>query len=148
MPNGGAIPPIEPDELLYRRIQAAHYDAAKSEYPEFLAFRPNEHDLDGLSLSRAKMMSPKAVALGRARPGSQYYAAAIQVSAITGLNLSLVTDDKRPLLSGEVANPAHVVIPELNAAVRRDATTAALAQKLSRKIVLPVYGPFSLDDTP
>ncbi len=144
MPNGGEIPPLDPAESLYRRVQEKDFDPAKSPYPEHLAFRPNEHDTDGISLFRERMTEAKGIALARAKPGKRYYVAEIPVSEFHRLGLTVATDDLRPPTVSDPIDPTHVVIPELNAATRREDRTRDLAQQLARSPLLKMHGPYSL----
>ena len=68
-------PPIEDDELLYRRILdgTGKYDPDNQEFPvSGKAFRPNRLDTTGLSFSRSKFTTPEEEA-GRGAEGKNYY---------------------------------------------------------------------------
>jgi hypothetical protein len=95
------------DRYVFRLIPKAWYKADRPIPFEWLAFKPNDDDDDGVSVYRAELITPGQLdALGR-KPGT-YYVARLSVQALRSLNLSIVST-AGPL-------PGHAVIPELRRA--------------------------------
>lgn len=112
---------VDHAETLYRRVQIKHFDSRIHAQPSLQAFRPTEHDTHGLSLFRAKYMSPEQVAAtGTSRHG--YHVAAVHAGDLVQLGLTLRPDDD---------DFAHVAIPEMNAANRRHNNTLELTQRIA-----------------
>jgi hypothetical protein len=147
MPDETPIPPIDPGELLYRRVHEFEYKPLESAFPEFSAFMPNKHDKDGLSFYRERLKKPRDVAIGpRAKSDKKYYVAVIPASALIELGLTIATDDEIPPEDGP-PDPAHATVSELNAGVKGHERTIDLAKKVSVACV-SVLGPFTLQENP
>ncbi|RLA52192.1 MAG: hypothetical protein DRR42_08200 [Gammaproteobacteria bacterium] len=99
---------ILPAELLLRRIlnRGEEIDFTLPRPVQGLAFSPNIHDSDGLSLFREKFSSPEDVARSGRNPRG-YYVAQIPASEILDLGVTLVPDPQTDTL------PGHSLIPEL-----------------------------------
>lgn len=107
--------PIAADEILFRRIPVVTgwYDANKrSLSPQ--AFRPNENDSDGLSLSRAKYCTPRQAA-ARGRRGRNYWIAPVRAQTISDMGLAV-----RPDPEPDGSDPSHACVPAMHYAVRRE----------------------------
>lgn len=98
--------PIQADEFVLRRIHRSHCNL--SLVPPILpaGFRPSKADTTGLSVYRAKYLSPVQVATVGRKPG-EYYVVRLSVETLRALNLTVVLDE---LAQGP---PGHALIPEL-----------------------------------
>jgi hypothetical protein len=106
--------PLAADEFILRRIHKNHCDVQLPRTIHFAAFRPSNEDTTGLSVYRARYISPAQVAAAGRKPG-EYYVARLPLQALYDLNLTVVPDEKAG------GPPGHAVIPELSlAAYERD----------------------------
>ena len=136
MPELGTIQPLSEQELLYRRLpmNPSYFDASARVVHE-LAFQPEWHDVDGLSVSR-ECLGPEGAAASGAM-GRSFYVATLRVSDLVGkLGLTLVAD-----------RDDHAVITELTYERRRskeDGVRDRLAHIYGQLVrsVLEVSGPF------
>lgn len=101
--------PVSVDEEVYRRIPAnSDYYVPSLPVPiQRVAFRPNERDVDGLSVFRTSFVSAQELANSGRKPGN-YYITQLSVRAIVDLGLTLVPDPQEDQL------PGHCLIPELS----------------------------------
>lgn len=98
--------PLHPDEIVYRRIPRNCLPRPKHEsIPAWVAFRPNDDDLTGLSLSREEHESIEQAAQGM--PGKRYHVARMRVRDLNEVGLSVIADEPE-------TNPGHAIIPELS----------------------------------
>jgi len=127
--------PITDDELLYRRIPAALnlYDPRREPHLRPDAFRPNQNDMTGLSVYRAKFKSVEEAAQGR--EGKSYYVAVLRTGDLRARGIEVVP---RPI----AGDPGHAEIPGLTYQNRK--TDEALEWKLllAQQLCLRVEGPF------
>lgn len=128
--------PIEPGELLFRRIPASQpwYDPLTGLIDE-QAFRPISHDVDGLSVTRSRHTTPREVA-ATGRLGKRYYVAVLSARDVieNGLRVQPTPDRAHGLID-------HCSIPALTYSVRNETAAINYARGLSRH-TLRVEGPF------
>ena len=100
--------PVSSDEYVLRRIPKTPnwYDPSDPGVIESEAFRPNDKDVDGISVFREKFTTPHKVAAAGLSPKG-YYIARLKVADIEGLGLSV-----KPVPMGGQPR-GHSVIPEL-----------------------------------
>jgi hypothetical protein len=127
--------PIADDELLYRRIPAALNLHDPTAEPSLLpdAFRPNQNDLTGLSVYRAKYKSLEAVAFGR--EGKKYYVAVLRAGDLRAKGIEVVP---RPLDD----DPGHAELPSLSYQTRKSDQVVEWKALLAQELCLRVEGPF------
>ena len=99
--------PLPPDEFILRRIHRSHCDRQLPVSILLAAFRPSKADTTGLSVYRAKDVSPAEVAATGRKPG-EYYVVRLPVRALQALNLTVVADEQPD------GPPGHALIPELS----------------------------------
>ncbi|MDP6110621.1 MAG: hypothetical protein QF437_13410 [Planctomycetota bacterium] len=104
MANGND--PVNPDEILFRRIPASTgwYRPGDSPPLEPEAFRPNKNDITGLSVFREKYISTERAAQGR--PGKSYFVAVFRAGDLIDAGMRVVP---RPLED----HPGHAEIESL-----------------------------------
>ena len=109
MSIGDGSEPIADDEIVYRRVSdtSGWYDPNSDRPVAWAAFRPNEKDLDGISVWRAKYKSPAEVAATQARPERRYF---ILVLRAARLRESGIEVKPSPQLGG----PGHATLANLN----------------------------------
>src|SRR5262249_23609773 len=103
-------PPIDPDEVLLRRIPitGGYFDPKKSPPVQPGAFRPNAGDTDGISIYRERLLSAlKLVASTKRAPGTTKVARLL-ARDLQALGVTLEPKQEE----GDL--PGHVVIPEIN----------------------------------
>ena len=135
MPPDGSEP-INDDEILYRRIPVSQdwYDPRRDERPSPEAFRPQEYDTTGISLSRnAEYKTIEAAGRGRSRKG--YYVAEVRAGELRKHGIEVVP---RP----EPDDPGHVEIPAMNYAARKSDLVEGWKVLLAEELCLSVHGPF------
>jgi len=132
---GDGTEPIEDDELLYRRVpvKPPHFDPTNDPCPTPKAFRPRKDDTTGLSLSRAKYMSPEDVA--RTGHGKEYCVAVLRAGDLRQHGIDI---DPAPLED----NKGHAVLPALTWENRKEAKQEEMQVLLAEKLCLRVEGPF------
>ena len=104
--------PILPNEWLLRRVSNQWYDSSLKSPFNRLAFRPYEHDGDGISLFREMFVSPKDISSSGGKP--PYTVVRIRASSIKGLGLKIIStpDPSQP--------PGHVSLPDLSLSERNN----------------------------
>jgi hypothetical protein len=134
MPATDGTEPIADDEFLYRRIPVSQpwYDATTG-MVDADAFRPTALDQTGLSLGRAKYLSPEGEA-AKGRDGKEFRVAVLRAADLirAGINLA-----PRPL----VGDPGHLEIPTLTYGNRKSESSRGVCLVLA-KAVHHVEGPF------
>ena len=110
--------PVSSDERVFRRIlnKLDYFNASLPRPVTSAAFRPTDHDTDGISVYRpACGAQAAAVADGPSPCG--YYVVSLRVSAILALDI----EGLRPTVEPTPDNgpiPGHAAIPELNVRLR------------------------------
>lgn len=92
------------ERYVLRLIPKAWYKANLPIPFEWLAFKPTDKDVDGVSVYQAELITPAQLAASGRKPGT-YYVVRLSVRALRSLKLMIVPTDG-PL-------PGHAVIPEL-----------------------------------
>ena len=136
MPGTDRPDPVADDELLYRRIPASQrnrFDPQVSVLPSPMAFRPNENDVTGLSLLRAKYVAIEDAACGR--PGKAYYVAILRAGDLRQAGIDVVP---RPVTN----SLGHAEIPELTYVNRKSDHAIDCQMRLAQELCLKVKGPF------
>lgn len=127
---------IASDEWLLRRIPEDRGPTHTCAQPSWLAFRPADRDVDGLSLYRELEASARQVA-GWGRQGRHYFVGRIRAGAIVELGMTLrATPDPD-------GRPGHVIIPELTHATRKRSQEEFWQHELARRcheVVGPLPG--------
>ena len=84
--------PIAHDEILYRRLPANidYYDSDSDLPVQWIAFKPNQRDSSGISVWRAKYLTPEDVARMNTRPGKSYYLVAVTAAELRRLGATVV----------------------------------------------------------
>jgi hypothetical protein len=126
--------PITEDEFLYRRIPVSQpwYDATSGRV-DADAFRPTAADQTGLSLGRAKYLSPEAEA-AKGRASKEYRVAVLRAVDLIRAGIIFAP---RPL----TGDPGHLEIPTLTYDNRKSDTARGMCLLLA-KAVDHVDGPF------
>ena len=124
--------PIEDEEYLYRRIVFKYFDPDQGEEPSPQAFHPRSYDKTGLSVFRAKYVTPEQVA--KNDRGKQYYVAVLRAGDLRAQGLDVVP---RP----EGNAPGHAELPGLTYDSRRTDAVEEAQQLLARKLCLKILGP-------
>lgn len=139
MPDGTEA--IEDDEILYRRIPVSQnwYNPGQDPPLSPEAFKPNRHDLNGISLSRGKYDSIEDV--GCEREGRKYFVAVIRAGDLTGKGIEVVPDPIKdhPGIDDDLG---HVMIPKMNYVDRKEDLCREWKNVLATELCLRVEGPF------
>ena len=112
MPTEPGHEPLDDDEVVYRRIPVnpSFYDPERDSKPSPQAFKPREDDTTGISVFRAKYVTPEEVTSNpRGRP---YYVAALRVGDLRAEGIEVLP---RPNEDG----PGHAEIPALTYETRK-----------------------------
>lgn len=127
--------PVADDELVLRLIHPSYYCADLELRIQPEAFRPTDHDQDGISVLRAAFATPaQSLLLVREDKRRIYYVVRLAVRDLRRLHLSVRPDPMEEVVG-------HAVIPELNTADYRANKTAwklvqrELAELASRDLV-------------
>jgi hypothetical protein len=129
--------PIEDDEILYRRILTDWYDPTDASISDN-AFKPNKHDVDGISLCRAKLVRIEVAAQGRSSKG--YYVGCLKASDLRENGIEIRPDPQEN-------NKGHCLIPSMTYEKRRTDEAVQQAHLLARKLTREVKGPFTMQET-
>jgi hypothetical protein len=101
--------PVEESEFVYRRIPEKYYDPDVPVPIPALAFRPNQRDTTGISVFRARFLTPAQTLAGvEASKRNSYYVARLAVSDLKRLGLTVLPEPDPHEPAG------HSVIPELS----------------------------------
>lgn len=130
---GDQAEPIEDDEDLYRRIPLQYFDPRQGREPSPHAFHPGKHDETGISLFRARYISPEEVAQNDR--GKQYYVAVLRAGQLRANGLDVVP---RP----DEHKAGHAEIPSLTYENRHNDAAEEAKQLLARKLCREILGPF------
>jgi hypothetical protein len=103
------LQPVDDSEFVYRRIPQ-HFCDPDLPFPiPALAFRPNQNDTTGISVFRARFVTPGGTLAGvDANRHNRYFVTRLAVSDLKRLGLTVVPE---PDPNGPVG---HCVIPELS----------------------------------
>jgi len=119
-------------EILYRRIPEVHYDA-NLKAPRREAFQPNDHDLTGISVSRAKYTTPlQAIGARRTKPT---YVAVLNAHELRQHGIQIVP---KP----EPENVGHAELPNLRKDNRKETNTIRL-QGVLVTLCTAILGPYT-----
>jgi hypothetical protein len=130
---GEGIDQIDDDEELYRRILDVYYDPPEGTEVSPEAFAPREHDKTGISLFRAKYVSPQEV-IGK-KPGKRYWVPVLRAGDLKEGGL-------RILPSPEGQPPGHAEIPDMTHENRHTDQVEEAKQLLARKLCRRILGPY------
>jgi hypothetical protein len=139
MSPGDGSEPIADDEVVFRRIsdRSGWYNPSLDRPVAWEAFRPNENDVRGLSVWRAKYISaPEAAARG-ARPGRRYFVLRMRVGRLRTAGVQV---EPSPAEGG----PGHATLANLTASAYRDRRDAIreVAEQIATSLIESVDGPF------
>ena len=123
--------PVSADEIVYRRIPESYFVGERVS-PQ--AFRPSDQDTTGLSLFRAKGITPEEVA-AKGRAGKRYWIASLRVSDLQARGFDVKPDPS------DQDGPSHALFPSLTA-VTRDIPVKRVWEPLYALIVDEPVGPF------
>ncbi len=125
--------PIDDDEILYRRVPAKppFWDPTATPPLSPEAFKPRVDDTSGLSLGRARYVTPEGEAGKGQGPG--YHIAVVRAGDLRRLGLTVVP---RPLED----DPGHAEITEIRYDTRR--TTEEERLRICSELKPEVLGPF------
>jgi hypothetical protein len=131
-----AVDPIADDEILFRRIPASTgwYDSARAPPLEPEAFRPNQQDVSGISLTRQKYRSAAEEA-ARGRPGKSCYIAWLRAGELRAAGIEVVP-------SPSPDDPGHAEIPSQNYDQRKSKRAIEQRALLAAALSPKVEGPF------
>jgi|SRR6266851_5535487 len=137
MPATDGSQPVGDEEVLYRRIPASQgwYNPQVNPTLSPEAFNPTKHDENGLSFTRADLVSLEVAGRGASKKG--YYIAKVRVGDLRANGMEVT-----PLPREN--NPGHAVISALSYSARE--TDQALEWKtcLAHKLCFEVVGPFGI----
>ena len=103
------LQPVHDSEFVYRRIPLKFYDPDLPVPIPALAFRPNANDTTGISVFRARFVSPlETLASVDANKRNTYFVAQLAVRDLKKLGVTVVPE---PVEAGPAG---HCVIPELS----------------------------------
>ena len=103
------LQPVGDSEFIYRRIPQSFCDPNLPFPIPALAFRPNQNDTTGISVFRARFVSPsETLAAVDANKRNTYFVAQLAVSNLKRLGLTVIPE---PDPDGPVG---HCVVPELS----------------------------------
>jgi len=132
---GDGTEPIDDDEYLYRRIPIGteYFDPGKSGKPSPWAFHPRKYDETGISVSRAKYVTPEQLAQNDRQ--KRFYIAVLRAGDLRREGIRVVP---RPL----EGKPGHAELPDLTYDDRREDRVEEFKQLLANKLCREVLGPF------
>lgn len=130
---GDDTEPIEDDELLYRRVQLDYFDPDHVKAPHPDAFRARPYDDTGISLFRAKFITPEEVAQNDR--GKQYYVAVLRAGDLRANGLEAVPKPHKD-------RAGHSELPDLTHENRKDDAAEEARRLLAQKLSLEILGPF------
>jgi hypothetical protein len=124
--------PIDPTEILYRRIPAVW---ATSPFPSPLAFTPRPEDIEGLSVYRAKYVrSIDEIALNPR--GAVYCVATLLAKNLMDAGIAIVPSPDRTS-----NKPGHAHLPAINYNQRKTPQAVNFINLLATKLCT-IHGPF------
>ena len=128
--------PITDDEILYRRIPTRpdYYNPDTSDRPSPLAFRPRDDDTTGLSVFRAKYVTPTGLAENDR--GKRYFIGFLRASVMRSFGMDVVPDPIPP------TNLGHAEIPDLTSETKRTKRGKELMVALAERVCYRIEGPF------
>ena len=127
--------PIQPDEIILRRIPESQVGTDDPRWPLPAGFDPHRtNDTDGLSVYREKHHSPEQVAGFRTKGTKPTWVARISAKSIIDLGLTLIPDPRGPEY-GLPARPGHALIKEINSDHRKSDKVAEWKQGLVSKVI-------------
>lgn len=146
MAGVGETSPIADDEIVLRRVSetSGYYDPESDRPFAWVAFRPNEKDVRGLSVWRERYKTPEQAAGINARPGRRYFIFKLNVGVLreAGVIVEPSTDE---------GGAGHASLVNLNP--RRYAEDKNAVQELARTIAEELvecvegpFGPFEIKD--
>jgi hypothetical protein len=133
--------PIQPEEIILRRVPEAQMDPSEPRWPRIEAFGPHPYnDTDGLSVYRAKFHTPAEAAGFRTKSKKKTWIAMLKASSITALGLTLRPD---PLEKTEdlPEQPGHALIVEMRTEQRLSYDVDQWKNSLLAAVI-GVEGPF------
>jgi len=135
MPGADGTEPIDDAEFLYRRVPDSQRWYDPKTHPQLSpeAFRPQRHDLTGISLYRDRYKAIEDAAKGR--EGKRYYVAVLRAGDLRAGGIEVVP---RPCEN----DPGHVEIPGLNYEARKTQQVREWKVRLAHNLTLEVRGPF------
>jgi len=132
--------PIQPDEIILRRIPEAQMGVVGTRCPLPDGFDPHRTaDVDGLSVYREKYHTPSQVAGFRTKGSQPTWIARLRAKAITDLGLTLKPDPLDPE-DGLPARPGHALILEINSPARKSDAVEQWKRQLLASVVGVVGG--------
>lgn len=132
--------PIADDETLYRRIPEfpeSHYQPDSDRPLAWVAFRPNERDVDGLSVWRAKYVTLEQAASGRS--GKSYYVVLLKAGELRELGCVVVPTPDVGTGHASITNMSSNSYAENKNDVRN------MAERIAAAFASHVEGPFHTD---
>jgi hypothetical protein len=131
----GTIEPVDDEELLFRRIPASTGWCQPDKQPPLdpEAFRPNQYDVTGISLSRERHTSIAEAARGR--PGKSYYIAVFRARDLRAVGMELTATPME-------GNPGHAEISNLKYENRKSKQAIQWRFQMAHELCLRVEGPF------
>jgi len=126
--------PIDDDEVLFRRFPEDWSEPGGAIHPSHLAFSPSSRDVTGLSLSRAKYVTPEDAGRGP-RADKKYYVAVLRAGDLRQKGIKVIPSPSK-------RNRGHCEIPILNYATRCDDHSKQMEVLLAGESCLQVLGPF------
>ncbi len=126
--------PIADDEILYRRIFYDYYQPGSDRPVSWVAFRPTEHDGDGLSVWRAKYVT--LAKAGAGRPGKSYFVAVLHAEDLRRLGCDLMPTPDSGRGHASITNMSWRAYAESKNTVR------SLSEMIAAQCTDRVEGPF------
>lgn len=118
------VPSVRSDEEVLRRVPKSFYpDPEQPQRPQWQTFRPREDEETGISVDRRELTTLTDASYNPERT-KQSHLARLSVGSIHQINLSVIADELR-------TNPAHALIPEINASYYTDKKSKKRMQKLA-----------------
>ena len=132
--------PLADDEIVFRRVteKSGWYKPESGRPLAWLAFRPNQNDVDGLSVWREKYYkTAKQAAATGAMPGRRYFVVSLRVAQLR--QAGIVVEP-----SPEDGGPGHASLVNVNASAYAENSNSVrgLAEKIASDLIERVEGPF------
>jgi hypothetical protein len=132
--------PIQPEEIVLRRVPEVDMDISLPGRPLPAAFDPNKNDTHGISVYRESFHTPEEAAGFRTKSKRKTWVARLKASSITALGLTIKPDplEKRGELPEQ---PGHALIVELRTENRKSKEVDDWKELLVAAVI-SVEGPF------
>jgi hypothetical protein len=131
--------PVADDEILYRRVteNSGWYEPGSDRPVAWVAFRPNQNDVRGLSVWRAKYKTAREAALIGAKRGQRYFVMVLRAARLRAAGVAVEP-------TAHEGGAGHASLADLNTqAYKTDKNRVqAIAEIIASQLVESIEGPF------